>query len=62
MINSGKQSSVWNSLSFGMEFTLLCGWRFKTVIKHAVPKRFSSNSEAYASELLENINEIFSRY
>ena len=42
--------------------TLLCSWMFKPgkyIILHEV---FSSNSEAFASELQEHIEEIFLRY
>ena len=55
----------WNGHSFIHPFILLCDWRFehaKHNTMHVVLKkhfsRFSSNSEANASELLENLEEM----
>ena len=43
---------VWCEIKlFDADYTLLCGWKNEL--------RFSSNSEANASELLENPKEIF---
>ena len=46
-----------------------CGWRFehaKHIANHVLPRnlslRFSDNSKANASELLENLEEMFPRY
>ena len=45
-----------------MTSNTLCGWRFEPVM-HVLPKKyfswFSRNSEAKASELLENPEEMF---
>ena len=45
--------------------TLVCGWRFEMAHditvhteRESISLRFSSNSEALASELLENIEEM----
>ena len=44
--------------------TPVCGWRFEPVhvVLRKISLRFPSNSEADASELLINIEEIFIRY
>ena len=40
----------------------VCGWRFEPVLQGSISSRFSRNSEASASELLENLEEMFPRY
>ena len=54
----------------GQYLTFLIRWRFESVgnsctvhvVQRSIPPKFSSNSEADASELLENLKEMFPRY
>ena len=48
-------------MDFAMVNTLACDWETVPYIKN-ISSRFSSNSEANASELLENLEEMFLRY
>ena len=41
---------------------ILCGWRFETGILHIISSGFFSSSKAFASELLENLEEMFPLY
>ena len=63
---SEVQSIILNPFAPGN--TPVCGWIFETTdnitieYRWKISSRFSSNSEADASELLENLEEMFPQY